>query len=129
MKAQGTMEFVMIFVILLLALSLGAWMSLQKSAEISRAKLALESGMILDDVAGKINTALLEGSGFRVKAFLPDKISGIDYSIAVRANTVVISFSSGIDYFKKFLTQNITGSFVRGVNIIENLGGTIRITQ
>jgi hypothetical protein len=129
MKAQGAMEFVLIFMILFIALSIGTWMSFQKSAEIDRAMLEIETERILNDITGKINIALLEGPGFSVKATLPERIMGLDYSVMNQENAIVIELENNLIYSKGILTQNVTGSFVKGTNIIENSDVTIVITS
>ncbi len=127
MKAQGAMEFVMIFVLLIAALSIAALASMEKTAEINRVMLEIESEKLLDGVAGKINTAFLEGPGFKTKVVFPERISGLSYSITINSNQIILSFDN-FEYFKNVLTQNITGNFVKGVNLIENRDGAITIT-
>ena len=125
-SGQSAMEFIMIFTLLIAALCVAAWVSLERTREMNAAKIQLEANNMLNDVSEKINTAFLEGSGFSVRLNLPEKLLGRDYLIQVYSNYVYLDFA-GTTYVKQLLTKNITGSFVNGENTVRNKNGIIMI--
>ncbi len=126
LSGQSAMEFIMVFTILVAALVVAAWISLERTNEISAARTRLEVGNMLSDVSNKINTAFLEGPGFSVRLDLPEKLLGADYSIQAHSNNLYLDFR-GATYIRQMITQNITGGFATGKNTIRNVGGIIVI--
>jgi len=127
MFAQSAIEFMMIFMIFLLLLSIGALVSMEKTKEISNSQIGLEITKVLNDAVNKINIAFLEGSGFSMNLTLPENIFGMTYSIDTESNYILLTFNN-ITYSKHILTQNITGNLSPGTNLIRNENGEIIIS-
>lgn len=126
MLAQSAMEFMMIFMIFLLVLGVGVLVSMGKTQEISNSQINLEITKILNSAVNKINMAFLEGSGFSINLTLPGKIFGMNYSIDIDSNYILLTLNN-ITYSKRMLTQNITGNLNMGTNLIRNENGEIKI--
>jgi len=127
MKAQASAEFVLIFMFLLAALVIGVMMSYNKTYEVSQSQIRLESDKILIKAANSINTAYLEGSGFSINITLPETLLGLNYSMQIDNNRVLL-FYNNMTYSKSLLTRNISGQIAPGNNLIENLGGDVVIS-
>jgi hypothetical protein len=125
-KGQVTVEFVLILMVLLLALNVAAVVSYEKTEEIGKHKVNFESRRILDDTAGKINTAWLEGDGFESTLDLPQDLMGLDYSLEIRSNLLIL-YCENQTYSKYLLTQNVTGIPGPGQNSLKNLEGEVVI--
>jgi hypothetical protein len=121
------MEFMILFVLFLVAVGFALAVSVQRSQAISNAQIDLESQDILRSVADRINIAYLEGDGFSMGVTLPDRILRLDYTLDVHSNEVILRIN-GRTYIRYILTNNVTGAFVKGRNRILNQGGGIRIT-
>ena len=123
-KLQSSLEFILVFSMLLSVLAIGATVSWIRIYGISEASKNLEISNLLDDIAGKINIAFLEGDGFSINVTVPQNILGKDYSITLYKNNVVIYFANAT-YSKSVLTENITGTIRKGINIVTNRDGEI----
>ncbi len=126
-KSQAAVEFLMLFIVFMVALSAALYISMERSQSLVNTKIALESTKVLNDVANKINTAFLEGHGFFINLTIPIHLFGRDYSIAIYSNYIRLEVEN-TTYFKPMLTENITGSLVKGKNLVENRNGVIVIS-
>ena len=126
-KGQVTVEFILILMVLLLALNVAAVVSYEKTEEISKHKVNFESRRILDDTAGKINTVWLEGDGFESVLELPEDLLGLDYSLDIQSNLLIL-YCQNQTYSKYLLTQNITGVPGPGQNFLTNQEGEVSIS-
>ena len=122
------MEFMILFVLFLVAVTVALAVSVQRSQIISQAQIDLESNKILREVGDRINIAYLEGDGFSINATLPERILRLDYTISISSNEVILRLD-GKTYVKYLLTNNVTGDFVKGTNRITNRNGEIIITE
>jgi hypothetical protein len=122
------MEFIVIFIIFLVALTIALGVSVSRSGEIARAQRDMEAFRVAGILANRINTVHLEGSGFSMNCTLPDKVFGMNYSISVYSNQVVLVVG-GNTHIKTLLTSNVSGSPVKGINIITNIDGGIVISE
>ena len=126
LKAQVTVEFILIFMVLLLALNIVALMSYGRVREITDTEIHIESNRILEEVSNKLNTAWLEGDGFESTLELRPDILGLNYSIDIVSNSLAL-YCRNVVYSKYLLTQNITGELSQGQNLIKNQGGQVLI--
>jgi hypothetical protein len=127
-KAQASMEFMILFVLFLVAVSVAMVVSVQRSQIISQAQIDLESNKVLREVADRINIAYLEGDGFSINVTLPERILRLDYTINISSNEVILRLD-GSTYVRYLLTNNVTGDAVKGTNRILNRHGEILITE
>ncbi|MFQ5647798.1 MAG: hypothetical protein ACE5FW_01045 [Candidatus Aenigmatarchaeota archaeon] len=128
MKAQATTEFIIIFMLLLVALSIVAAGSFSNMLDMTKSKKELEATGIANKISAKINTAFLEGPGFKANLTLPYTIYGLNYTANMEGNFVTIDLD-GLVYSRPLLTRNITGGPLPGPNMVENREGVIVITQ
>lgn len=126
-KAQSSIEFMLFFIVFMVALTAALFVSMERSHDLIQQRLALESTKVMNDVSTKINTAFLEGSGFMINLTVPENIYGRDYTIGIYANLIRLEVENQT-YFKPILTKNITGILTKGVNLVENKKGVLVIT-
>jgi hypothetical protein len=122
------MEFMILFVLFLVAVGFALVVSVHRSQIISQAHVDMESDKILRTVTDRINTAYLEGDGFSMGVTVPENIVGMEYAINISSNVVVLGLD-GSTYVRYLLTDNVTGLFVKGENHILNRNGEIIITE
>ncbi len=126
-KAQSSIEFMIIFIILVLALLVSLWIGLMRVREVSTAQTDLEVERLLNDASNKINTAYLEGHGFSINLTMPNKIFGLNYTVQIISNYIYLTINNNT-YPKPLLTQNISGTLKKGENLIKNVRGDVLIT-
>jgi len=127
MKSQSSVEFMIIFILLIIILSLAAWIGTTKTQQINTIQTNLEIGNLLNDVVNKIDTVFIEGSGFSTDITLPEKILGANYSITIINNQILVDHRNLV-YSKRLLTDNITGNLSIGFNLITNENGVVVIS-
>ena len=125
-KAQASIEFMILIILFLVAISVAMIVSIHRSYTISQSQVDLSSTTILNSAANRINTAFLEGDGYSIKITLPENILRMDYTIEVNSNELIMRLD-GRAYVASLLTDNVTGSFTKGVNTITNRNGEILI--
>ena len=125
---QISMEFMLLFMLFMVAVATAVIVSTHRSYEISQAQVDLSANRILDTAAGRINTAFLEGDGFSTTVKLPESILMMNYSIDIESNEVVLMLE-GRTYIAYLLTTNVTGDMAKGTNLISNVEGEIVITE
>jgi len=126
-KAQSSVEFMIIFAMLLLVMVLAVFIGGNKSTEILTIKTGLEIQSLLDEISGKINTVYIEGHGFSTEMFLPDNIMGVNYTVNVSTNILFIT-RNDLTYSKMLLTENITGNIVPGTSYLANVNGVVEVS-
>ena len=126
MKAQVSLEFMIIFASFLIILSVSLLITWVKTEEVETLQFNLESLKIINLVSNTINTAYLEGDGYIQNLTLPDNILDLPYQLSISSNMITLNHSYGT-VSEKILTNNVTGVLVSGVNTIENRGGMIFI--
>jgi hypothetical protein len=124
MKSQSTVEFMIIIAALLVGLAGAMYAGWAKSIEIGDVKTNLEAEKILNQVAGKINTVLMEGDGFRINMTLPEQVAGFNYTLEIQNYAIILDLS-GRPYVSSVMVENISGDFSQGVNTLENRKGMI----
>ena len=122
------MEFLVLFIIFLVAVSIALFSSINRSNAIMQAQIDLETEKAISSLADKINTAYLEGDGFYMNVTLPARILRINYTIQVNANQIILNLDNA-SYVKNVLTDNITGQPAKGINTVYNLDGEIFIEE
>jgi len=125
-KAQSSVEFMLIFMLLLLVLALAAWISGTKTTEINTIEKNLEIGRVLDDMKNTIDTVYIEGNGFSTQLEMPYKIYDLNYTMMIYRNQVLIDVE-GFTYSKVIMTYNVTGNFSYGKNYLKNENGFVVI--
>ncbi|MFH1978468.1 MAG: hypothetical protein ABIJ92_04025 [Candidatus Aenigmatarchaeota archaeon] len=126
-KAQSAAEFMIIFMMLIIVLSLAAWISSTKTQEVNTIKTNRDVGVVLNVIVSKIDTAFLEGDGFSTDMYLPANITSVDYTVQIVQNQVLITHR-GLTYSKRLLTDDVQGSTSKGFNMIRNVDGTVIIS-
>jgi len=124
MRAQTSIEFMMIMIILLAAIGVMLVFNFQKSQEFLISNEDLNAQILLGKIKNKIDTAYLEGEGFTTDLFLPSDLDGSNYSVSIKENFVTIR-SSFSDHTIPLLTNNINGSLIKGKNTLKNVNGTL----
>ena len=126
-KGQSSVEFMMIFAVLLIVLGLAVWISGTKSTELNTIKTNLEINEVLNKISSKINTVHIEGNGFSTEMILPATIRNRIYNITIIDNRVILNLE-GLTFLQSVLTENITGSFKIGINYLKNNNGVVEIS-
>ena len=121
------MEFFVIFMLFMLFLIIGAGVAIQNMTVIGDSRLDLEAGNLLDTVKSSVNTAYLEGDGFSSTIFMPEKIISFSYTIQYSGNIVWVTVINRT-YSSRFMTSNVSGSFVPGELIIKNVQGMVEVS-
>lgn len=127
-KAQIAMEFLFIFMIFLLAIGIGLFIFWENTQKVNQYKIDLEIEKLLNLISNKINTVYLEGDGFSMNLTIPEKVLGMNYSLNISLNFILLNFSDNI-YSKQLLTQNISGELKKGKNLLSNVDKDIIISQ
>lgn len=127
LRAQVSMEFMLLFILFLVAITTALMVSINRSHSISQAQLDLTANGVLSSISDRINTAYLEGDGFSIRVTLPERILRMDYTVDVSSNEVILRME-GKAYIDYILTNNVTGSFATGTNVITNRNSEIMIT-
>jgi len=127
MKAQVSIEFMIIFGVFLAALIMVVLASWNNLVNINQSSLQFEVDRVLDKVSSHINTAYLAGDGFSTNFTVPEKIMNTNFTLYYEGSGIWLRIG-GKDYFRKLLTENVTGNITGGTNRIKNLNGRIRIT-
>ena len=127
MKAQVAIEFMIIFGVFLVAITvtvLAAWNSM---ANTNKSSIDFEANGILNTISNKINTAFLEGHGFSTNLTIPENIMNYNYTLTREGNMMWLNIENLV-YSRRLLTNNITGNFDKGVRMLENVNGEIVIS-
>lgn len=125
MKAQVSVEFIIILIILLSAISIISVVSIIKTGEIEIFNLQRETERILEEMSATINTVYLEGDGFITNVTLPQRIRGFNYTVLLSSQFLIITVQN--TSFSTHLFTNVSGEFVKGSNTIKNENGEVKI--
>lgn len=125
-KGQVSIEFMMIFTLLIAALAIVAVISYQKTVEVLNARESVDANEVLTMVANKINNVFMEGDGFETKVSLPYTIFGSDYTITISPNMVYLNLGENT-HSKSIITGNVQGNFTSGENLLRNNNGVVEI--
>ncbi len=127
MKAQVAVEFMIIFGVFLIGITIVALAAWNNIANAEKTAIDFETNRILNLISSKINTAYLEGSGFSSGLSIPEKIGLNNYTLQLENNTLWLNVA-GTSRSRKLLTTNISGTLAWGDNMIENVNGMVVIS-
>ena len=127
-KAQVSVEFMLLFMLFLVAVAAAMAVSMNRSHAIAQAQVDLASNNVLGSAADKINTAFLEGHGFSTNITLPERILRMDYTVTLSSNEVILRIGDNT-YIRNLLTPNVSGSFMKGTNMVLNRDGEIIVSE
>lgn len=127
MKGQISVEFMMIFLLMIAALTVAMLVGQKNMESAQYLEQQTMTNEILESVSDKINTAFMEGHGFSTNITLPQMVHGKNYAVRIRSNSIEINVSETY-FYRSLLTQNITGSLSKGLNRISNVNGIVVIS-
>lgn len=126
MKGQVAIEFMIIFIFMLLLMIGAVAIANKKTLETHSETMDLEAEKVLYKVSSAVNTAYIEGDGFKLNFTLPESISGADYNINISSMALWLSMNAKT-YAGNLLTDDIVGELVYGPNTVENRGGIVYV--
>ena len=127
MKAQVALEFMFIFGVFLMGVTVVALSAWNGVANAERASVDFEARRVLNLASDMINTAYLEGDGFYIGFAVPEKIGTQNYTIQIEGSMLWLTVSEN-SYSDRLLTPNITGSLAKGENTLSNVNGVVVIS-
>jgi hypothetical protein len=103
-------------------------MYVNKNQEIITRRASLEAQSLIDNIVTTIDTAVLRGAGFSIELDLPDTIYHSDYNVIINDSWVYVNVTGyNLLLFKSIFSRNVTGTPIKGRNIVRNTGGVISI--
>lgn len=126
MKAQVSVEFIVIAILLLSALAIITTVSFLRTQEIQTLTLQAEAQHVLTTAQNAINTAYLEGNGYYTNVTLPQNILGTNYSISQGGHFLTLGVQ-GNNYSAFLITDNILGAYQIGNNSVQNINDFVVI--
>lgn len=128
MKAQVSVEFMILILLLSLLFILYTQNSLSLQKENIAIKIDQEAKKLSDKIAFEINTAVKSGSGYQRRFFVENTFAGIsEFDISVQNYGVTVSWSQK-SVSSQITTKNITGNVSKGWNLVENRAGIIYVS-
>ena len=129
MLAQVSLEFVVLVSILFTILLLTIYYNSSYYVQLNSAKIFNDAQAVSDQIASEIDMALKAGDGYTRAFYAPTKISNtLDYTLEIENYRVKLGWS-GLSTQSIILTKNVTGTVVKGQNLIKNLDGSIYVNQ
>ena len=128
MRGQVAVEALAILALLLFVGLSFYFFEYLRSIQVLEERLSLDERRVARQVADEINTAAIVGDGYEHSFELPTALSGgVDYSISVDTTfqEVAVNWSEGTMNTASIVTANVTGSPLKGPNIVRNTGGVI----
>lgn len=127
MKNQATIEFMIIFSLLLFAMAIAAVFATQRINEVHSSQTAFEAEHLLGTIGGLMDTVVIEGDGFSSTVVIPNLIAGRSYTLTAHPNLLVLRVGNQ-DFTRSVLADTFSGSFaLGGEQTIKNAGGVIEI--
>ncbi|MBI4021539.1 MAG: hypothetical protein HY369_04815 [Candidatus Aenigmarchaeota archaeon] len=126
MRGSVSVEFLMVMVFLVGAMSVAGGASFAKTLEIKAFTQQQQAEGLARELGGTINTAHLEGDGFGTNVTVPSSLSGAPFNVSVTGNLVLVSVNS-VTYPATLLTKNVSGQFKVGTNAVLNSKGEVKI--
>ena len=128
LAGQVSVEFMLIFVFFMAILTVVLVAVLQNTEGVYSSTLDLEAESTLSMVKSKLDTALLEGSGFSTRFTLPEILmSSYNYSINISSSSLLLE-ANNRTYSKLLLTNSTAGMLKKGENTVRNEDGRIVIS-
>ena len=127
-RGQSSIEFVLIAAVMFF-IFIGAVVVIQgRMAGAHRTKLYYVLEGLDNLVSTEIRMADSSEGDYLRKFFLPQLVSGYNYSIGISGGTEIVIGATDFEYVI-FLDQNISGSIGKGWNLINKTDGNITITN
>lgn len=126
MKAQVAVEFILVFMFMMVVLIGAVVIAGQKSAETEAQRMDIEAMAVVYEAASAVNTAHTEGDGFKMDFALPGSIADNTYTVGMGSGSIWVVVQDR-SYIEKILTSDITGEMHPGDNTVENRGGYIYV--
>lgn len=128
MRAQSSVEFMILISILLILFILYTQNSLSLQKDMISIKADQEAKKLSDRIAFEINTAVKSGDGYERSFFIESSFAGIsDFDVSVKDYEVKVAWSQNF-VTSQIVTKNTTGNVVKGWNLIENRDGVIYVS-
>ena len=127
MKSQVSVEFlILVSVLILISVVLTSVLVPLKIASTSE-KLDEEANQLCKSIAFEIDTAFNLGSGYERSFFLPEKIIGRDYEVAVQNHSIWITIDNKA-WSCNIIVEKIHGNVKPGWNKINNTNGALYVS-
>ena len=126
-RGQAAVEFILIFLILLVAVNLAAVFAYQRVTETQSLQEDIDADTLVVSTASSLNTAFLAGDGFRMNITLPSKVAGQNYTLRVSGSQLFLNTSLNT-YSAGLYTSNVSGTFHSGLVTFNNTNSTIIVT-
>ena len=123
-RSQGTIEFVVIFGAILFFFVLFFGIIQGNVSEKNREKERLVAQNVALDAQDEINLAAEASEGYFRSFSMPENILGNDYEINVTDGRVYLKMG---DFGVSYKAANVTGTLIKGVNIIKKQNGEVLI--
>ncbi len=118
-KAQVSVEFLMIFILMVLIFSIYVPYIWERELEIEKKGEFVVGRRIASNVKSEVELAVMFGHGYRRNFTLPADILGSNYSIDIRNKVVVVKWKD-YEVHELLIAHKITGSPKPGKNTILN---------
>lgn len=125
-KSQASIEFMGVLSFALLVFGVFSVLMVSHRSDIEAHNSFLEIKKVAKEASSIINIACLEGDGYSIKLSVPYYVNNRDYNLTIQNGSVQVE-QEGSVYEAPLFTEDITGSFKKGDNIIRNINGVIRI--
>jgi hypothetical protein len=128
-KSQASVEFLSFFTIFIMASGIYAFIYYSDNIELLRERGNYKVRSFVKDISTAINIAVIEGDGYISSFSLPERIESYTYSVEIDQSlvTLVLNRERNSTFFSNIITENVTGNFDFGENVIKNIGGGIKI--
>ncbi len=127
-KSQSAIEFMSIFSVFLILTSTFYLIFINYSNNVVKKRVYFQTKNLLELISAKINTVILEGEGFETSLVLPYELLGLQYSLEIKENILLLTLNKyNISETKEVLPVNISGNLKKGKNKIKNVGGGVLI--
>lgn len=126
-KGQAAIEFIIVFTILIAVLIAVTYNSHLTANDIN--SVAAEGALTdaLDSMKFEIDTVYLGGDGFSSNITIPDEINGKNYTVNITNGFIIVNISGDIKN-TQLMTNNISGTLKKGVNVVKNVGDSLVIS-
>lgn len=129
MRGQSSVEFLFFVSIAILIFTFFMWNNSSLRSQLFGIRRNAEAKRLCDRIAFEINTAVRVGDGYRRKFYVDKSLYGIsDFNITVEGYAVYLDWKGG-STSSSILVKNITGKIKKGFNLIQNINGTINVTN
>ncbi len=129
MKAQASLEFMNIFILFFLLVSIFSAIFIKNYGDLQEENARMQARNLASMIGEEVNKVWKAGSGFSTNMTMPEKIAGYDYSITVNSSAHVLELntSNGFVAFSTIIPSSVEVIQWRkgGNQLFENVGGTV----